>query len=443
MSDHLRAPSQNRHGALAEGGSLDGLTILRFARAYELGGGVEGHLADLNRALGARNRITTIQLQLASDAGRLQPTEHTEGGSRLLIVPLMAAAFQPNAPGATAAPSRLSVVTRMALGVLLPTAGLNAVAMKWLAKSRRIPLRGGEAEGAGARAAEVLRQFNVDLVVLHACGGRDSSEVIDAARAAGVPVAIVHHFANDRLGSVSARQQVSQVAGVGGASSVGVPRYVRDVFWNLSDAVDVDFYSRGNARPIDTAPAEPFIFAPGRYTPEKGQVDVIDVVARLKLRGLRPKVVFAGRADEPAFEAHLRRLVEQRGLGDAVTFLGGLSLAQYRDWYRGAAVMLMPTLHGEGMPRTLIESQAMQVPPVVYDIGGTSEGVRHGETGFLLKRGDVEGMAAAADILLRDRRRQELMGLAGRRFVESAFSLPALAGRHEQFYEYVLGRRPR
>jgi glycosyltransferase involved in cell wall biosynthesis len=331
----------------------------------------------------------------------------------------------------------------MVVNCLLPTPGMNAAAMEWLSKRRRIPLRGGEAEGAGAKVAEILRQFKVDLVVLHACGGRDSCDVIDVARSVGIPIAIVHHFANDRLGAISARQQVCRVAAVGGASLVGVPRYLRHTFWNLSDAVDTDFYNRSNARPIDTAPTEPFIFAPGRYTPEKGQVDVIEVVYRLTLRGLRPKVVFAGRADAPAFEAHLRALVEQRGLGDLVTFLGALSLEQYRDWYYGAAVMLMPTLHGEGMPRTLIESQAMQVPPVVYDIGGTSEGVRHGETGFLVKRGDVEGMAAAAERLLGDQRLQQSMGRAGRRFVESAFSLPALAERHEQFYAHVLGRRPR
>lgn len=315
--------------------------------------------------------------------------------------------------------------------------------MRHLSPLRAIRRRGGEAEGAGAKAAELLRQFKVVLVVLHACEGVDTAAIIEVATAARVPVAIVHHFSNDRLGTFSVRRQVIHAAGIGGASSVAVPRYLRGVFRNLSDAVDTDFYSRSRARPIRPEIPGPYIFAPGRLTPEKGQVDVLEVTHRLRQRGLRPRVVFAGRSDHPACEARLHALVAERGLSDAVTFVGGLTLDEYRDWYYGAEVMLMPTRHDEGMPRTLIESQAMEVPPVVYDIGGTREGVRDGETGFVVNRGAVEGMADAAEQLIRHPDARHAMAKAGRRFVQSSFGLAALAERHEQFYADVLGRGAR
>ena len=354
-------------------GPLDGLTILRFARAYEHGGGVEGHLADLNRVLGTRNRLTTIQLQLTADPARLGPTEQELAGSRLLTVPLLEGR---DSQGEAWAPQLKARV----LDTLLPNTRINTLVMKQLSRWRAVPRRTGCAVDAGSKAAELFRHFKIDLVVLHACGGADATEIIDVAAANRVPVAIVHHFSNSRLSGASVRQQVSRVQGVAGASWVGVPRYLREIFHNLSDAVDTDFYSRAHVALQSRDPAEPLIYAPGRLTPDKGQSSVIEVAHRLRQRGLNPLVAFAGRADVPHFEAHLRTLVAERGLSGSVTFLGPLSLDAYRHWYSSAKVMLMPTRHSEGMPRTLIESQSMQVPPVVYDIGGTSEGVRHGET---------------------------------------------------------------
>jgi len=417
-------------------GRLDGLTILRFARAYEHGGGVEGHLADLNRALGARNRLTTIQMQLTVDPARLTPTEQLLGRARIVTVPLLEGR---DSPAATWAPELKSQL----LDILLPTGRINTLAMRELSKWRKVPRRAGCAIDAGSKSAELLRQFHVDLVVLHACGGADVSEIIDAAYEKEVPVVIVHHFANARLGDASVRQQVSRVHGVAGASSVGVPRYLRGSFCNLSDSVDTDFYNRASARTLAHESSEALIYAPGRLTPDKGQPAVIEMAYRLKQRGLAVKVAFAGRADVPEFEAHLRRLVAERGLSDAVMFLGPLSLEEYRDWYGPAKVMVMPTQHSEGMPRTLIEAQSMQVPPVVYDVGGTSEGVRHGHTGFLIKRGDLDAMTTAVESLIRQPSLQQAMGEEGRRFVLGSFSPASLAARHEEFYSRVLAAHAR
>ncbi len=429
------------HGWTAgQRGRLDGLTILRFAHAYENGGGVERHLDDLNRELGRRNRITIVQMQLTSDAHRLAETEQTVAGSTLHTIPLLAQGVskRTEGEGQAAGVAFLNRCIRVGLNLLLRTPSLNDAAVRGLFGWRAVPRRVGEPETAGAKATEIMRRFAVDLVVLHTSGGADTSEIIEVARAAGVPLAFVHHFSNNRLGGLSVRQQVCRVDGVAGASSVDVPLYLRKRFCNLSDAVDTEFYSREQARPPHDAASGAVLYAPGRLIPEKGQADVIEVASLLKERGLNTTVVFAGREEVPEFGAHLQRIAAQRGLSDSVRFLGPLPLQDYRDWYCAAQVMLMPTRHSEGMPRTLLESQAMKVPPVVYDVGGTSEGIRDKETGFLIKMGDVEGMAAAVETLIRNPALQRSMAEAGRRFVEGAFSPPAFAKRHEDFYALVL-----
>ena len=289
MSEHAATELTDQAPGLAASGCLDGLTIFRFARAYEEGGGVEGHLADLNRILSVRNRITTIQMQLTADPLRMAPTERRDSSSRMVIVPLLVRGSGAGLPGPRGGSSSwLFNAKNAALACLLPTHRVNALAMRHLSPLRAIRRRGGEAEGAGAKAAELLRQFKVDLVVLHACEGVDTAAIIEVATAARVPVAIVHHFSNDRLGTFSVRRQVIHAAGIGGASSVAVPRYLRGVFRNLSDAVDTDFYSRSRARPIRPEIPGPYIFAPGRLTPEKGQVVASSSRALISSRNVSP-----------------------------------------------------------------------------------------------------------------------------------------------------------
>jgi glycosyltransferase involved in cell wall biosynthesis len=419
---------------------IDGLTILRFAHAYESGGGVEQHLADLNRELSKRNRLITIQLQLTRDSSRLAETEERIGNSLIIKVPLFVqrnlSAGQNNSKSGKL--GLLKSMQQFVLNLFLFTSSLNNFAMAHFMRWRRVPRRAGEPEDAGAKAAEIMQRFKVDLVILHASGGADASEIIEVAKSARIPVAIVYHFSNDRLGGVSLRQQISCVDGVAGASWIGVPAYLGKYFWNLSDAVDTEFYRRENARPLPRKISGPVLYTPARVTPEKGQTDVIEVASILKRRGLGPKVIFAGRVDSPDFEAELRQMAVQRGLSDAVEFLGPLSLEEYRDWYGAALVMVMPTRHHEGMPRTLIDSQAMQVPPVVYNVGGTREGLKDKETGYLLRPGDVDGVARAVETLIRNPDLHRCMAYAGRKFVEENFSLQAFAERHENFYSHVI-----
>ena len=76
----------------------------------------------------------------------------------------------------------------------------------------------------------------------------------------------------------------------------------------------------------------------------------------------------------------------------------------------------------------------MKVPPVAYRIGGTPDGLRDGETGFLVEMGDVDGLTKRLKQLLTDSDLRKRMGEKGREFAQQHFSLDSLASRHEDFY---------
>ncbi|TMJ61117.1 MAG: glycosyltransferase [Alphaproteobacteria bacterium] len=62
-------------------------------------------------------------------------------------------------------------------------------------------------------------------------------------------------------------------------------------------------------------------------------------------------------------------------------------------WAR-AAVAVLPTTYGEGLPLALLEAAACGRPIVATDIPGCREVVHHGETGFLVLPHDVAALAS-------------------------------------------------
>jgi phosphatidylinositol alpha-1,6-mannosyltransferase len=91
----------------------------------------------------------------------------------------------------------------------------------------------------------------------------------------------------------------------------------------------------------------------------------------------------------------------------------------------------------------LLEAQAMQRPVVAYDSGGISETFLANETGFLVKTGDIEGLAEKIAFLLTNQSAGQAMGKRGREFVNERFSVAALIQRHEKFYLQALAHHSR
>jgi glycosyltransferase involved in cell wall biosynthesis len=418
---------------------LDGTTILRFAHAFETGGGVERYLDDLDQILLQRNAMTIIRLYLASDRRQLAERVELIGRGRLVKVPL------PLADNETVQVSSENddhdgSWKRMFRDWVLYNPALWRLAAEKMLLRRPIPRRRGQAVGAGVKVAEILRRQHIDLMVLHFMGGSDSDEIIAEARKNGVPFAVVNHFSNDRFLHLSIRKHATLADAVAGVNGLDLPRYVRQKFHNVSDGIDIDFFQASLAK-APAADLPPQILLPARVVRSKGHLDLVRTAQALKRQGVPFRIAFAGRTDSEDFVRQLRAEIAQAGLDDEIKFLGSLSVERLRDAYASSAVMALPTYHHEGLPRSVIEAQAMKLPVVAYATGGLPEGLIHGETGYLVDTGDLPGFAARVEQLLCRPELRQRMGEAGRALVEQRFSLEALASRHENLYGEFLGAR--
>lgn len=78
-------------------------------------------------------------------------------------------------------------------------------------------------------------------------------------------------------------------------------------------------------------------------------------------------------------------------------------------------------------PLTLKEAQLMEKPVLATDVGGVSEMMDDGKTGFLINEGDYRGLIEKLTILLNDKTKAQQMGKEGRKFIIDNFSWEKIA----------------
>lgn len=92
------------------------------------------------------------------------------------------------------------------------------------------------------------------------------------------------------------------------------------------------------------------------------------------------------------YHLYLRRLVKRLHLQDHVRFLGALDETQMKQQFLDANVYVMPSAI-ENSPNSLCEAQILGVPSIASYVGGTSEFIEHGKSGFLYRYEEYEMLA--------------------------------------------------
>ncbi|MEE6308406.1 glycosyltransferase [Plantactinospora veratri] len=99
-----------------------------------------------------------------------------------------------------------------------------------------------------------------------------------------------------------------------------------------------------------------------------------------------------------------------------------------------AADLVLQTSDHEATPLTLVEAGHAGRPVVATDVGGTAEVVRHGRTGLLCDRRDVNGLSRAVLRLLGDDELRGRMGRTALTEIREAFGTPRLVAATRDLY---------
>jgi len=116
----------------------------------------------------------------------------------------------------------------------------------------------------------------------------------------------------------------------------------------------------------------------------------------------------------------VRDFARQLGLDDRTVFAGRCTNVAALLSISEIGVL---TSDSEGMPNSVLEYMAASLPVVATSVGGVNEVVIHGETGYLVGRGEHGAMAEFIIRLLNDKELSNEFGRRGRERIEKEFSL--------------------
>lgn len=168
-------------------------------------------------------------------------------------------------------------------------------------------------------------------------------------------------------------------------------------------------------------------------------VDVLVETAAIVCRH-EPQARFlvVGELRDRKYLAQITEVARRMNVSDNVTFTGLRS--DVSALLKACDVFYLPS-RSEGLSNALLEAMACRVPCVATNVGGNPELVQDGENGYLVAVDDPEGAAQSILKLLRDPSGAVRMGQAGRRIVETRFSVQAMMNKLLELYDGMLLRR--
>ena len=433
----LQTPAYN--DLCVPAGALDGLTIMRYAHIYRdrVSGGVEQYLRHLDRGLLQRHHLTVLQMYLTRDDKNDAIDVENVGMGRILWLPVplrqmdWTLADLPNRMGYIFGQTYRQYRRQGGGRYRAILLSLQGVLQHHCSHFRY------DTTILSDHLARLLVTQNVDLLALHWLF-YDTDALISSALEARIPFVLINHFDNERFSRPAMQKWIGRAAAIGAVSDQGIPDDLRGRCFNLSDAVDTEFFTPEKARSM-RVPADPIVLLPARIYERKGHRDLIEAARILIARKVGLVLCFAGAVDSEPLYQELLGLVAAAGIEERVLFLGEKSAEEMRDLYAISSVVVLPS-YSEGLGRVLIEAQAMKKPVVAYDNGGMREAVLQNETGSLIETGDVKALADKIGFLLQNEAERSRIGQRGREFVSSKFSISSLIQRHETFYLSALSR---
>lgn len=228
------------------------------------------------------------------------------------------------------------------------------------------------------------------------------------------------------------------------ADSIVPPRWLpgeRPVVETLLHGVDLANVPRGPAaraaaRDLLGIPADtPVIGSVANLTPKKDHTGLLAAMVQVRRDVPDARLLLVGSGP---LEDQLRREVTDRGLEDAVTFLGS----------RDDVATLLPALdvfvlgsRFEGLPISLLEAMAAEVSCVATRVGGIPEAITDGVEGRLVAPGAPDALATALVEVLSDAEARARLARAGLARVRAEFSIERAVLRTQALYDQLLGRQ--
>jgi glycosyltransferase involved in cell wall biosynthesis len=193
-------------------------------------------------------------------------------------------------------------------------------------------------------------------------------------------------------------------------------------------------HQAGLRRELGVPEGGPLLGITGRITEEKGFGELVEALSLLHRDFPEAHLLVIGgqlSTERDAFQDKLVDFIGDQDLESHVTFAGFRS--DVPDLLGLLDLFVLPS-YREGLPRSVLEAMAMELPVVATNIRGCREAVIDEVTGLLVPTEDAQALAAAARRILADPELARRFGTAGRARVVSTFDERFVFARLQKYY---------
>jgi glycosyltransferase involved in cell wall biosynthesis len=162
---------------------------------------------------------------------------------------------------------------------------------------------------------------------------------------------------------------------------------------------------------------EPMILFSGQLESRKGFRDLIRAMPAVLAKVPEAKLVMAGHGGVEEAKALARFL----GIEQHVQYLGWITGEKKTAVLSRARVFCLPS-YGEGLPMAMLEAMSYGIPVIVTAVGSIPDVIRNGDSGIMVKPGDVAEISEAIILILRQTHQAQRMADAAVQIVRQNFS---------------------
>lgn len=250
-------------------------------------------------------------------------------------------------------------------------------------------------------------------------------------------------------------------------ASDGVDKYINEVCFRIADHVFIESetqakrafgtqYERFKSKftvfhkGIDTDKFSPqsdpsendievCIGTAGSLIPRKGHLDFLKAVRELVDRGYDLQVLIAGgtpHKNDSEYKNQLERYVDKHDLEDIVDFCGWINDDSMSDFYNSLDVFVLAS-HSEGIPGVVREAMACETAVVATDVGGTSDVVIDGKTGYLVSPNSPSELVNRLEQLITNSELRSTIAASGRQNIIDQFSIESYIDNYQEFLRNI------
>lgn len=200
-------------------------------------------------------------------------------------------------------------------------------------------------------------------------------------------------------------------------------RYIKGSGVNLNEFCYTPEPTDGKIRVILTA----------RMIVEKGVFILTEAAEKLRSKyGDKVEFLLVGGIDDHP-GAITKEQLEAVCDGKYIQWLGYRT--DVKELLQSSHIVAFPSYYMEGLPKSLIEADAIGRPVITCNSVGCKEAVIDGHNGYLIPTKDVDALEEKLDILLNDAKLRQEMGRNSRKYAEENFSIDVVIERHLKIYQ--------